>query len=180
MEGGSAYHPRHPARCSSLAAAAAATTRILIISSLAAAADQSNPRARRDLAAAIRQVDGADCRHILIPLLHDSDPGVAAEAMRSVRALPSTDNLFAPTLISLLGNRRLKSGARETLVGYGQPAIGMLGHFLSDHSEDIWVRRHIPATLARIPHQASMDILIAGLDEPDGFLRFKVLSAIQN
>jgi HEAT repeat protein len=150
------------------------------LSSLAAAAGQSNPRARRDLAAAIRQVDGADCRHILIPLLHDSDPGVAAEAMRSVRALPSTDNLFAPTLISLLGNRRLKSGARETLVGYGQPAIGMLGHFLSDHSEDIWVRRHIPATLARIPHQASMDILIAGLDEPDGFLRFKVLSAIQN
>jgi AAA family ATP:ADP antiporter len=149
------------------------------LSSLAAAAGQSNPRARRDLAAAIRQVDGADCRHILIPLLHDSDPGVAAEAMRSVRALPSTDNLFAPTLISLLGNRRLKSGARETLVGYGEPAIGMLGHFLSDHSEDIWVRRHIPATLARIPHQASMDILIAGLDEPDGFLRFKVLSAIQ-
>lgn len=149
------------------------------LAALAAAADQSNPRARRDLAAAIRQVDGADCRHILIPLLHDSDPGVAAEAMRSVRALPSTDNLFAPTLISLLGNRRLKSGARETLVGYGEPAIGMLGYFLSDRTEDIWVRRHIPATLARIPHQASMDILVAGLDDPDGFLRFKVLSAIQ-
>ena len=42
-----------------------------------------------------------------------NDPGVAAEAMRSVRALPSTDNLFTPTLISLLGNRQLKSGGRE-------------------------------------------------------------------
>ena len=149
------------------------------LSALAAAADESDPRARRDLAAAIRQVGGADCRHILIPLLHDTDPTVAAEAMRSVRALPSTDNLFAPTLISLLGHRRLKSGARETLVGYGEPAVDMLGHFLTDPNEDIWVRRHIPATLARIPSQASMDILITGLAETDGFLRYKVLSAIQ-
>ena len=149
------------------------------LSSLAAAAGQSDPRARRDLAVAIRQVGGADCRHILIPLLHDTDPTVAAEAMRSVRALPSTDNLFAPTLISLLGHRQLKSGARETLVGYGEPAIAMLGHFLRDSSEDIWVRRHIPATLARIPHQASMDLLVEGLTQRDGFLRYKALSAIQ-
>ena len=149
------------------------------LSALAAAAGQSDPRARRDLAAAIGQVGNADCRHILIPLLHDADPSVAAEAMRSVRALPATDNLFAPTLISLLGHRQLKSGAREALVGYGEPAVAMLGHFLSDAGEDIWVRRHIPATLARIPRQASMDLLIAGLDQPDGFLRYKVLSAIQ-
>ncbi len=89
------------------------------LASLAAAAEEGDPQVRRDLAAAIRNVGGADCRHLLIPLLHDSDPAVAAEAMRSVRALPSTDNLFAPTLISLLGNRQLKSGARETLVCYG-------------------------------------------------------------
>ena len=149
------------------------------LSSLAAAAEESDPQVRRDLAAAIRNVGGADCRHLLIPLLHDGDPAVAAESMRSVRALPSTDNLFAPTLISLLGNRQLKSGARETLVGYGEPVVAMLGHFLRDRQEDIWVRRHIPATLARVPVQASMDILIAGLAEPDGFLRYKVLSAIE-
>ena len=102
------------------------------LSSLAAAAEEGDAQVRRDLAAAIRNVGGADCRHLLIPLLHDSDPAVAAEAMRSVRALPSTDNLFAPTLISLLGNRQLKSGARETLVGYGEPVVEMLGHFLRD------------------------------------------------
>ena len=149
------------------------------LSSLAAAADESDPQVRRDLAAAIRNVGGADCRHLLIPLLHDGDSAVAAEAMRSVRALPSTDNLFAPTLISLLGNRQLKGGARETLVGYGESVVETLGYFLRDHEEDIWVRRHIPATLARVPCQASMDILIAGLAEPDGFLRYKVLAAIE-
>ena len=149
------------------------------LSSLAAAADESDGQVRRDLAAAIRHTGGTACRHLLIPLLHDRDQGVAAEAMRSVRALGSTDNLFAPTLISLLGNRQLKSGAREALVGYGTPVVEMLAHFLCDPQEDVWVRRHIPATLARVPCQASMDVLIAGLSEPDGFLRYKVLVAIE-
>ena len=149
------------------------------LASLAAAAEEGDAQVRRDLAAAIRNVGGADCRHLLIPLLHDSDPAVALEAMRSVRALGSTDNLFAPTLISLLGNRQLKGGAREALVGYGEPVVEMLSHFLRDRQEDIWVRRHIPATLARVPCQASMDTLIAGLADPDGFLRYKVLAALE-
>ena len=46
--------------------------------------------------------------------------------MRSVRALGAADFLFAPTLVSLLGNRHLKSGARETLVGYGQSVVDVL------------------------------------------------------
>ena len=149
------------------------------LASLAAAADESDAQVRRDLAAAIRHVGGIACRQLLIPLLHDRDSGVAAEAMRSVRALGSTDKLFAPTLISLLGDRQLKGGAREALVGYGEPVVEMLGHFLRDQAEDIWVRRHIPATLARVPCQASMNVLIAELAEPDGFLRYKVLAAIE-
>ena len=149
------------------------------LASLAAAADERDAQVRQDLAAAVRHVGGVACRQLLIPLLHDTDPRVAAEAMRSVRALGATDNLFAPTLISLLGDRQLKAGAREALVGYGEPVVGVLGHFLRDHEEDIWVRRHIPATLARVPCQASMDVLVAGLAEPDGFLRYKVLAAIE-
>ncbi len=43
----------------------------------------------------------------------------------------------------------------------------------------MWVRRHIPATLARIPSQKSMDVLVRALTgEQDGFLRFKLVSAI--
>ena len=99
---------------------------------------------RRDLAAAIRQVGDARSHDLLIPLLHDPDSQVAEEAMRSVRALGAADFLFAPTLVSLLGNRHLKSGARETLVGYGPPVVDVLEYFLKDPDEDIWVRRHIP------------------------------------
>lgn len=134
---------------------------------------------RRDLAAAIRQVGDPQTHDLLIPLLHDPDPDVADEAMRSVRAVGATDSLFAPTLVSLLGNRRLKGGARETLVGYGPPVIDILRYFLADPEEDIWVRRHIPATLARIPCQESMDILIDEVDSDDAFLRFKVVAAIE-
>jgi hypothetical protein len=84
-----------------------------------------------------------------------------------------------PTLIALLRNRRLKNSARELLVSFGSPALPILDYFLRDENEDIWIRRHIPGTLARIPCQESMDILAAALDEPDGFLRFHVISAIE-
>ncbi len=149
------------------------------LSALAPATTEGDARVRQDLAAAIRHVGGDDCRHLLIPLLHDTDPGVAAEAMRSVRALASSDHLFTPTLIALLGNRELKSDARETLVGYGSSVVPMLGHFMQETEENIWVRRHIPATLARIPCQESMDVLMTGLTESDGFLQYKSLAAFE-
>jgi CRP-like cAMP-binding protein len=64
------------------------------------------------------------------------------------------------------------------LVSYGEPLIDVLAHFMRDPDEDLWVRRHIPATLAQIPSQKSADVLIAALEESDGFLRFKVIAAL--
>ena len=60
------------------------------------------------------------------------------------------------------------------LVSYGEPVVDVLAHFLRDPEEDIWVRRHIPTTLAQIPSQKSVDVLVAALDGADGFLRYKV------
>ena len=65
------------------------------------------------------------------------------------------------------------------LVGYGEPVVDALAHFMRDPDEDIWVRRHIPATLAQIPGQKTVDVLTAALAEPDGFLRYKVVSALE-
>ena len=84
-----------------------------------------------------------------------------------------------PTLISLLRDRRAKSDARDVLIGYGEEVVDALAFFLNDTDEDPWVRRHIHATLARIPCQKSMDALVAVLqNERDGFVRFKLVSAI--
>ncbi len=139
----------------------------------------SAAQARREFAIALRHAANPHFRRLLIPLLADANPDVAEEAMRTVRHLQTADFIFVPTLVSLLRNRKLKSSAREMLVGYGEQILGILGHFLRDPEENIWVRRHIPGTIAHIPCQKAIEILVEALEEQDGFLRFKVLSAIE-
>ena len=149
------------------------------LSQLASDTRETSNQGRRDVAAAIRRIGDPGCRHLLIPLLYDQNPEVAEEAMRSVQAIGSADFLFVPTLISLLRHRRLKAGARTVLVSYGESVLDALNLFLRDPGEDVWVRRHLPATIARIPCQKSMDILVAALQERDGFLRFQVVAALE-
>jgi CRP-like cAMP-binding protein len=111
--------------------------------------------------------------------LSDPDPDVADAAMESVQAAGLSEFLYVPRLVSLLRHRRLKSGARRVLVGYGEPVLDALAHFLADPDEDVWVRRHLPATIALIPCQRAVDILVDRLDDPDGFLRYKVVAALE-
>jgi CRP-like cAMP-binding protein/HEAT repeat protein len=140
---------------------------------------RSSSRAiRRDVAAAIRQIENPRFRRLLIPLLYDEAPEVAHEAMDSVQAAGTSDFVFVPTLVALLRNRQLKARARAVLVSYGEPVVDVLAYFLRDPEEDIWVRRHIPTSLAQIPSQKTVDVLVAALSEPDGFLRFKVIAAL--
>lgn len=148
---------------------------------LAAVCDDRRPEAagaRRDVAAALKHVRNADCRRLLIPLLYDSDASVCEEAMRSVSSLPY-DPLFVPTLIALLRNRRLKAAARDVLVGYGSEVLPLLEHFLRDPDEDPWVRRHLPATIARIGTPRAVEILVGCLSDPDGFTRFKAIESLE-
>ena len=135
--------------------------------------------ARRDVAAAIGQIPHPRFRRLLIPLLYDPASEVADQAMDSVRAAGTEDFVFVPTLIALLRHRRLKGSARMVLIGYGEAVVDVLAHFLRAPEEDIWVRRHIPATLALIPCQKTVDVLAAALVEKDGFLRYKAVSALE-
>jgi ATP:ADP antiporter, AAA family len=146
---------------------------------LCADTGEQGRHARRDVAAAIRGIDNPRFRRLLIPLLYDPDPAVAGTAMRSVQEAGTADFLFVPTLVALLRQRQLKGRARDVLVSYGEAVIDPLAHFLRDRDEDIWVRRHIPATLARIPSQRSVDVLVEALGDPDGFLRFKAIAGLE-
>jgi CRP-like cAMP-binding protein len=65
------------------------------------------------------------------------------------------------------------------LVGLGEAVLEPLAYFLNDPDENIWVRRHIPATLALLPTQRSVDILVDSLNASDGFLRYKAVTAIE-
>lgn len=134
---------------------------------------------RLEVASALGSVQDPGLRHLLVPLLHDASPIVAAAALRSVAALGSADFLFVPALVSLLRHRELKCGARDVLVGYGEPVLDALAHFLNEPSETVWVTRHLPATIARIPCPRSVEILTDALAHPDGFVRFKALAALE-
>ena len=66
------------------------------------------------------------------------------------------------------------------LVGFGTDVVEPLAHFLHDQAEDVWVRRHLPATLARLPSQRTLDVLVDALSDRDGFLRYKAITAIED
>ena len=128
---------------------------------------------RREVAVALAYISAPRFRTLLVPLIYDHDTRVVAAAINSARRIGASDGLFLPALISLLGHRVLKTAARAALVGYGEAAVGTLAHALADPREDLWIRRHVPATLALIPTQASMDALIRALEDHDRFLSVK-------
>ena len=134
---------------------------------------------RAEAATALAHIADPRFRALLVPLLYDHDPLVVQKAIRSAREMGASDGLFIPGLLSLLGHRALKAPAREALVGYGETIIGALAYALRDQREHVWIRRHIPATLAELGTQRSMDALVAALDDPDGFLRYKAIAAIE-
>ena len=134
--------------------------------------------ARLEVAAALGEISDPRFQRLLIPLLHDEATEVADQAMESVRRAGQADFIFVPALVSLLRNRHLKGRARAVLVNYGEPVVDALAYFMADEGEDPWVRRHIPSTLAMIDSQKSVDVLTARLSDRDGFLRYKVISAL--
>ena len=141
--------------------------------------DQSAP-VRRLMAQALGHVKDPAFRQLLLPLMYDANTDVARAAVASAGTLGGGDFLFVAPLVALLRNRALKSAARQVLVGYGDEVVAPLAHFMLDPEEDVWVRRHVPATLAQLPGPASMAALLAALDSHDGFLRFKALDAIEH
>jgi AAA family ATP:ADP antiporter len=134
--------------------------------------------ARKDVAAALARITDPRCRSLLVPLIHDGDLDVARTAIRSAHILGPVDFLFVPALVARLGHRLLKAAARGALVSYGDDVSDVLAFCMRDGNEARWVRRHIPGTLACIPTQRSMNVLIDALTDRDGFLRYKALAAL--
>jgi AAA family ATP:ADP antiporter len=133
---------------------------------------------RRQAARAIAQIPNPRFRSLLIPLMYDTNHDVAKEAIASVSRLGTSDYMFVPSLVSLLRHRRLKNVAREVLVSYGEGVLDALAYFLKDPDEDSWVKRHIPGTLAHIPCDRTVGILLDALEDEDGFTRYKAVTAL--
>ncbi len=133
---------------------------------------------RMHVARVLGEVHNPSLRMLLVPLMQDPNIEVAQAAISSAKALGGGDFLFVPPLVSLLRNRRLKATARDVLVSYGDEVVPPLAYFMRDPDEDVWVRRHVPSTLALLPSEASVAALVSALEDPDGFLRFKAVTAL--
>jgi HEAT repeat protein/CRP-like cAMP-binding protein len=149
---------------------------------LLAASGEDARAARVEVAQALGAMPDVRFRDLLVLLLLDADVEVARAAIASAGRLGLQDTpegfLFVPPLVSLLGNRQLKEEARTVLAGFGEAAVEPLSYFLTDEDENIWVRRHVPATLARIPVQRSIDALIGALPARDPLLRDNIIGAL--
>ncbi|MFA5908597.1 MAG: Npt1/Npt2 family nucleotide transporter [Vicinamibacterales bacterium] len=130
-------------------------------------------------ARALGDVENPAFRPLLVPLMYDPNVEVALAAIESAGKLGAQDFLFVVPLVSLLRNRRLKSAARQVLTGFGEPVVAPLAYFMLDREENIWVRRHVPSTLAHLPFPSTVAALLTALDDPDGFLKFKAVSALE-
>lgn len=131
-------------------------------------------RARKEVARLLGKLpDSFD--PLLANLLHDQDPVVVREAMRSAGALKKFS--VAPILLDHLAHDDLSGLAAESLSELGDPIVGLAGYHLG-HSPSIVVRRAIPPILASIGTPAASRILLDHLLETDTTIRFQIISAL--
>ena len=139
------------------------------------------PEIRLEAARALGEICDPHYQAGLVRLLYDVDARVARAAIDSVTrrvAAGARNPLYIPILISRLHDRRLKHEARDALVSYGGDVIPALQHFMNDGQEEIWVRRALPKTIARIGGATALVALTDSLPAPDAFLRRKVIEAL--
>lgn len=139
------------------------------------AASSSDPR-RRALAAEAIGVSGSMPAESLLPLFAEDEQAVAASAVRAAGTLRHREYLFP--LIRALGNIHLRGEAIRSLAAYGPGICGALSDVMLDEVAPAAVRRQIPRVLKNIPHQRSVEVLLAAVGNPDLSIRAAVLKAL--
>jgi ATP:ADP antiporter, AAA family len=140
-----------------------------------------NPQTRAEAAKALGHLDSNDHTDLTL-LLGDSDPLVVKETINAVRRRvrrKGSNPMYAPSLVALLDDRRLKHDARRALVAFGETVIPTLLHFMNSEDERLWIRRAIPKTIAMIGGRAAEAALagsLAGASDP--FLLRKIIEGL--
>ena len=109
-------------------------------------------------------------------LLQDPSTEVVRNAIRSAGRTLSPEAL--PLLIQRLADRRLRSEAREALLKYGAEIVGILSQNLNDVNQPTSVRANIPKLLSLLGRQEAADVLIQSIRQPDPFLTYRVIKAL--
>jgi ATP/ADP translocase len=136
---------------------------------------QDGQRTRLELARLLGELP--DCFDpLLATLLHDPDPLVVCEAIRSVGALRKLP--LASTLLEFLANQEFCCDTVQALAEFGDSVVGLLGDRLGDPAVPVETRRAIPPILVTIGTPAATRVVLDNLIEQDTTLRFQMISAL--
>jgi ATP:ADP antiporter, AAA family len=135
--------------------------------------------ARTELALAAGVLHGVpDSGRYLDRFLDDEDPRVRSTALRSAALLGRLD--CCRRMIAALELPGTREAARDALATVGEPALEPLALVLLDENAPPATRRAIPATLVRLPSQATVDAMLALVlaPETDQLLDYRTLKAL--
>jgi ATP:ADP antiporter, AAA family len=134
---------------------------------------------REEMALAAGALRGdADAGRFLDPFLDDVEPRVRGAALRSAALLGRTD--CCDRMIRALEQPSTRAAARDALAAMGAAAVRSLEAALLDETTPARVRRVIPATLARIPSQQTVETMLRLVLDPktDQLLDYRTLKAL--
>jgi AAA family ATP:ADP antiporter len=129
-----------------------------------------------DVAEALGEMTHLEAAELHLRLLQHPNPQVKRQAILSAGAAGHRE--LVPFLVPLLSDAEWAPDARMALREYGPRILGTLADTLRDPTENIEVRRSIPLVLAYIPYQPSVDILLDGLFDYDGLVRYRAIRAL--
>jgi len=130
----------------------------------------------KDVAEALGDVAHPAAVDLHLRLLQHPDPAVKKQAILSAGRAGHRE--LVPFLVPLLADRQWAADTRLALCDYGPRILGTLADVLKDPTEDIEVRRNIPLVLAYFPQQEVVDMLIEGLFDFDGLLRYRAIRSL--
>jgi len=129
-----------------------------------------------EVAEALSDIPHVEAVDLHLRLLQHSDPAVKKTAIRSAGRAGHRE--LVSFLIPLLSDTHWSPDVRLCLREYGPRIIGTLADVLRDPAEVIEVRRSIPLILAYYPQQESVDVLLDGLFDYDGLLRYRTIRSL--
>lgn len=129
-----------------------------------------------EVAEALGDIPHPEAVALHLRLLQHSDPSVKKTAILSAGRAGHRE--LVPFLIPLLRDLHWGPDIRLCLREYGPRILGTLADVLKDPSEELDIRRSIPLVLAYLPQQESVGILLDGLFDYDGLLRYRSIRAL--
>jgi AAA family ATP:ADP antiporter len=146
-----------------------------VLDELAAELGPNSPQ-WNDVAETLGEISSPEAVELHLRLLQHPDRVVKKSAILSAGRAGHRE--MVPFLVPLLADTKWAAEVRVALREYGPRILGTLADTFKDPTEDLEIRRSIPLVLAYIPQQESVDILLDGLFDYDGLLRYRAIRAL--